>query len=312
MKSGLAVCVAICSLTLSAEAQEDSVYVNLSALDALDNSQGSVLSSTEPLFPVISRQKAVKAQKAGRAKSSRPAHKNAPKQPEAKIAMPKKSPEINMPALEKPTAEASAAVEPQAGTLQEIPYVESNEAVVVVDVEPIAPTPAAEIRPADVSETETPVDETLAGGAPSEEISAQTASADEAAALAETAVSASKAKLLVDDAAAPAAEKVVPPAADLGKLVFEADSDELTDEHKAAIDMALASFSDAVHNKIAIYSYNLDDGVDTFRKKRLSLNRAVEVRGYLLPKGYKNFSIKVINVDAESDKGNTVVLEELK
>ena len=64
-------------------------------------------------------------------------------------------------------------------------------------------------------------------------------------------------------------------------------------------------------NKIAIYAYNLDNGVDTFEKKRISLNRAVNVRGYLIKQGYKNFSIKVVNVEADSDKINTVELEEI-
>ena len=95
-------------------------------------------------------------------------------------------------------------------------------------------------------------------------------------------------------------------------LVFSEGTDTLTEEHKAQIDAIIASFENALVNKIAIYSYNLDDGVDVFKKKRLSLNRAVEVRSYLLPKGYKNFSIKVVNVDSVSGKANTVEIEELK
>ena len=51
--------------------------------------------------------------------------------------------------------------------------------------------------------------------------------------------------------------------------------------------------------------------VSVFRKKRMSLNRAVEIRSYLLGKGYKNFSIKVINVN-EADKNNLVTVVELK
>lgn len=43
----------------------------------------------------------------------------------------------------------------------------------------------------------------------------------------------------------------------------------------------------------------------------MSLNRAVEIRSYLLGKGYKNFSIKVINVN-EADKNNLVTVVELK
>ena len=78
------------------------------------------------------------------------------------------------------------------------------------------------------------------------------------------------------------------------------------------IDTIIKSFEDTNTNKIAIYSYNLDDGVDSFKKKRVSLNRAVEVRGYLIKQGYKNFSIKVININSNSNKVNTVELEEIK
>ena len=96
------------------------------------------------------------------------------------------------------------------------------------------------------------------------------------------------------------------------QVKFIGEEYELTAAQKQQIDSAVASFSDPKENKIAIYSYNEEDGVDAFKKKRLCLNRAVEVRGYLLQKGYKNFSIKVINVDKGSDKAGLVELEELK
>ena len=86
----------------------------------------------------------------------------------------------------------------------------------------------------------------------------------------------------------------------------------MTDEDKARLDAIVASFENPAVNKIAIYAYNVDDGKDVFRKKRLSLNRAVEVRSYLLGKGYKNFSIKVVNISEPEDKENKVVVEELK
>ena len=79
----------------------------------------------------------------------------------------------------------------------------------------------------------------------------------------------------------------------------------------ATIDNIIGKFKDVNSNKIAIYSYNLDDGVDSFRKKRISLNRAVGIRSYLIKQGYKNFSIKVININSGSDKINTVEMEEI-
>lgn len=65
-------------------------------------------------------------------------------------------------------------------------------------------------------------------------------------------------------------------------------------------------------NKIAIMAYNYDNGQDVFRKKRQSLNRAIEIRSYLLAKGYKNFSIKVINITDDAARGNVVEIDEIK
>ncbi len=95
-------------------------------------------------------------------------------------------------------------------------------------------------------------------------------------------------------------------------LHFSGDSSDLTMEHQEQIDRIVMTFENPQVNKISILSYNVNDGVDTFRKKRLSLNRAVDVRSYLLQKGYKNFSIKVVNVESGSDKADTVELAELK
>ena len=94
-------------------------------------------------------------------------------------------------------------------------------------------------------------------------------------------------------------------------IVFAEDVSELTEDHKKQIDAVVAGFEDPKNNKIAIFSYNYDNGEDVFRKKRMSLSRAVEIRSYLLGKGYKNFSIKVINVN-EADKNNLVMVIELK
>ena len=94
-------------------------------------------------------------------------------------------------------------------------------------------------------------------------------------------------------------------------IVFANDVYELNDEQKAKIDSIVAKYKNTPQNKIAIYSYNFDNGVDSFKKKRTSLNRAVEIRSYLLKKGYKNFSIKVININNESDKSNMVKLQEI-
>ena len=95
------------------------------------------------------------------------------------------------------------------------------------------------------------------------------------------------------------------------RIIFAEDVSELSEDHKKQIDAVISGFEDPKNNKIAIFSYNYDNGEDVFRKKRMSLNRAVEIRSYLLGKGYKNFSIKVINVN-EADKNNLVTVVELK
>lgn len=94
-------------------------------------------------------------------------------------------------------------------------------------------------------------------------------------------------------------------------IKFEDNVDELNDTQKLKIDTIVSKYKNAPKNKIAIYSYNFDNGIDSFKRKRISLNRAVEIRSYLLKKGYKNFSIKVININSSSDKINVVELQEI-
>lgn len=102
------------------------------------------------------------------------------------------------------------------------------------------------------------------------------------------------------------------PAAPSAEIVFDDGSYELSNQDKKQIDEVISTFEDAKANKIAIYAFNFDNGEDVFRKKRLSLNRAIEVRSYLLGQGYKNFSIKVVNITEDNGKSNRVVIEELK
>lgn len=81
---------------------------------------------------------------------------------------------------------------------------------------------------------------------------------------------------------------VAKPVADAEKvkreIVFAEGSSELDDLSKEKIDAIIASFDNAGANKIAIMAYNYDNGQDVFRKKRQSLNRAIEIRSYLWPK----------------------------
>lgn len=275
--------------TAVVHAQENSVYVNLSVLNALD--AAPAVEPAAPQFPVVKAQpKKTAAHQMARKKAQKTAAKV-----KVTVAEPNKTAAKRTdPVSEKAEPAAAPAAEPRQP--EPIPFAESTDEVIVVDVEPIAsgqadnavakqsaPTYITAAEPEALVKTETV-----------QPPAAENADTEAAASL----------QLPVDAGnALPAVNS---------KIVFAGEETALNEAQKAQIDAVVDSFADAASNKIAIYSYNLDDGVDTFRKKRQSLNRAVEIRSYLLQKGFKNFSIKVLNVDGSSDKINSVELEELK
>ncbi|MBQ9732104.1 MAG: hypothetical protein IJV97_03345 [Alphaproteobacteria bacterium] len=273
----MTVCV-ICLLN-SAKADDD-IFVNLSVLDGLSAAPQNISAPQGPLFPIV--KKAAPIKKRIKAKS-----KTAPK---VKVVQKIK---------EETPKKIIEDKKPQESTEQpQIPYIESVEKVEVVDVEPIL-SKQEDIAPENVTDTvsATSNPDTVGNIAPV---------ADVASSQVTEQIPEKNAELLLDENVTVTNSQAVT------KLTFLPEVDELTPEQQQQIDAAIASFEDALSNKIAIYAYNLDDGVDTFKRKRLSLNRAVAVRSYLLPKGYKNFSIKVVNVDASSGKTDTVELEEIK
>ncbi len=269
----------LCSLLISTafigySKADDSVVVNLHVLDGLSgvSSVGSYVAQ-QPLFPVVKKSPIVKKKKT-------------PKKVQIKSELSASAPEIKVEVKKDmaPKEMVSATVSSKTAPTQQIPFVEDTEPVVVVDVEPVSVAPSTKITPAEKNpqQDSKPVIEektTEDSGTP---------------------------KLLIDETATTNKKAIG------SSLVFALDSDEITEDLQKQIDQIVASFTNPADNKIAIYSYNLEDGVEAFKKKRISLNRAVAIRSYLLPKGYKNFSIKVINIDGSSDKGNTVELEELK
>ena len=281
-------------------AAEDDVVVDLSVLDHLNN---TYMQPAQPLFPVLPE-----TSEADRVKK-------APVRPAAK---PKPVAEPLVKSKPLPPQESKAVVVEPPVRPQPAP-VEAAEPVVVVDVEPAfdpqkalpvavpeRPRPQAALpdpqrlvpdNKADVLPVPPTAKEPKSENVPPADILPQNTAADKL-------TPQTKPALLIDETA-----PVLPDAP--GKIVFADGVDELTALQKADIDKIVAKFKNTEKNKIAIYSYNLDDGVDSFRKKRLSLNRAIGIRSYLLQKGYKNFSIKVININTGSDKINTVELEEI-
>ena len=267
----------VLGLCVTAQAQEN-VYVDLSVLDNLD---GFVGAPAEPLFPIV-----------------KPKPKKAVvKKPVQKAKVAKKAVE---PMNEQPKAEFQQEHQP-------IPYVESTEGIVVVNTEPAAVEPEmkkSEVETAVQSEkpvvTETPVEMPAKQGEKAPVNQPKAAQPVDV----QPEQQAAQPELLVEETPAMAEPTS-------GKIIFNAEEDEISPEQMSQIDEIVGRFKNTDKNKIAIYAYNLDNGVDTFKRKRISLNRAVNIRGYLIKQGHKNFSIKVVNVEADSDKVNTVELEEI-
>ena len=318
----------------------DDVYVDLSVLDEIGgNNSSSAYGKPEPFFPVIrntpqfpivkkAEPKATKVSKKSEKKKKVKkvsAQKKVEKKAE-KVVIPEKPKEImsepvkqevvpvqeNTQPKEK-QAEESLALQPQTSTeSKEDVKLPEAKATPQAEVAPQAETqampfkvekttPAETITPAPVKEVVAePVEEAKEPTAENEQPEVQqTQSAEE-----------KTVEPLVPVASAVTSEPEVEQIK--REIIFVEGSYELDDIAKEKIDAIIASFDDAKANKIAIMAYNYDNGEDVFRKKRQSLNRAIEIRSYLLNKGYKNFSIKVINITDDAAQGNVVEIDELK
>lgn len=299
-------------LCFAAQAEDD-VFVDLSVLDSLN---GAYIAPHEPLFPVLPKKEKVVKPKAKTSvkKTASKKRRSAPvvevkeeKIPEIKVLPIEKTEEAEVvvvdvepvapevsevvaevkPAADMPSLQTEQPVENEPAVEEELKKSVENEPAVEEELDrPVESEPAAEETAADVSG----INE-LQLLQPAEAVNPEE----------------KKPELLIDENLV--SEPVE--AASGNSIIFADGEDELTPEQMAKIDDIIGRFKDVTANKIAIYSYNLDDGVDSFRKKRVSLNRAVGIRGYLIKQGYKNFSIKVININSDSDKINTVELEEL-
>ncbi len=341
IKTVLGTCLMIAwgGFVSAAAADDSNVIVDLSVLDRLSPAPQAISAAPKPLFPVVKKntitKKAVRKKTPKKTASPKPAEvkvtvkeKNIAKveisaqAPSANLDIsarqentvsPQTNPEPDQVAPEMPAAQplapvigvepapaqnaassvssaahATPQVDPAPATTNvvpaenrnpdSLPVVVEEEKVVVVDVEPASPKTTVLPEETTVSPAQSAEDET---------------------------------GLLIDEAASPAVSAVSSEVAPAHRLLFEPEVSELSAEQQHQIDAIIASFKDPANNKIAIIAYNQDDGVDSFRKKRLSLDRVVKIRSYLLQKGYKDFAVKVINVDAKSDRGNIVEIEEI-
>ena len=323
------VMASVCALALQGAAfaqAADDVYVDLSVLNNLQPGD-SLFVETQPLFPVVKKapvKKTVRKKKTPK-KTVAPAkpvakHPPAPKNYENAFAIFPQAPEIPQP-MAKPKPE---------------PVKPANPITVADDREPVRETVADVdvVRPAET-------DNGKALSEPkSEEVSKPAAALIEPAAKVEpaktevsvpaaeeTAKAPEKAAAVQEAENVPAAETEekkeikpllpvgdkTPAAAEAGRQIFFADdSFEISPENADKIISLIETFEDPRKHKIAIYAYNYDNGENTFKKKKLSLDRATEIRSLLLNKGYKNFSIKVINITDNPEKRNLVEIEEIK
>ena len=313
-------------------AQEADVYVDLSVLDSISHENYSATPNIEPLFPVYQKSENVKKEK------TKPQAKKVSKKSQnvkVKVKKAKKEQQPVKPTVKETVEEKVIVVdvEPvtqpketkQPQTYKEVIYAgaEETKGAKASDVSN-SDTQAAEVKDVDVkpsvtaeatkSETENNVEKTVS------ESLAQPMITEEKV-ISENMEQASNTEEKEEIKENKAPKPLIPETQTkeetsenkpIAQIKFASDVSELTEEQQKQLDAIVASFNNPSENKIAIYAYNLDDGVDSFKKKRLCLNRAVEIRSYLLQKGYKNFSIKVINVDGNSDKTNIVELEELK
>lgn len=296
------VMASVCALALQGAAfaqAADDVYVDLSVLNNLQPGD-SLFVETQPLFPVVKKapvKKTVRKKKTPKktvAPAKPVAEKTpAPKKEEKAIAILPQAPEIPQPLAE---------VKPE-------PVKPANPITVADDREPVRETVADVdvVRPAET-------DNGKALSEPKSEEVSKPAAVQEAENVpsAETAPAAEPEEKKEIKPLLPVGDKT-PAAAEAGRQIFFADdSFEISPENADKIISLIETFEDPRKHKIAIYAYNYDNGENTFKKKKLSLDRATEIRSLLLNKGYKNFSIKVINITDNPEKRNLVEIEEIK
>lgn len=344
----LAASVLFCSTMAGQGLAADDVYVDLSVLDEIGgNNSSSAYGKPDPLFPVIKNtpqfpivkkaepkptKVSKKAEKKKTVKKAKPQKKVEKKKAE-KVVIPEKpkkiiqktaKPEVateqkNAPLTDK-TAEEALVKQPQASVESKAEVKQPEEkAKTQVEVQPQTTTQKDmpfKVEKTTPSETVTPapIKEVIVKSEEKPDFSNKAVEKDEQTASEQTQPAEKKA---VVEPLVPVSDVAMPKAAEnieqiKREIIFAEGSSELDEVAKEKIDAIISSFDNAKANKIAIMAYNYDNGEDVFRKKRQSLNRAIEIRSYLLGKGYKNFSIKVINITDDPAKGNVVEIDELK
>lgn len=283
------------SISVSNVRAEEGVYIDLSVLNDLSSSSDFPAVSTQPLFPEVKKAPRVKANRTPKINKIKIVEKKAasiieaPKVEPTPVVAPKiVEVEVNREFIAEIEQDTTPAVTPAPVEVKSAPAPELVPFATESVAQPEKINSAA-VEP--ITSMEMPIEEPQVINAPESILPKET----------------SPVEPLI-----PATVTEAPTANMSNQLYFEGDTYELTSAHKAQVDNIIKGFEDINKNKVLILSYNFDDGQDVFKKKRQSLNRAIEVRSYLLAQGYKNFSIKVINISDDTSKRNRIEIEELK
>ncbi len=290
----LSVAGAVCLGMVYAARAQDDVYIDLSVLNSLQ--QGTEM-TVQPLFPEVKEKPAVKKKL-----QKKPVKRRTVKKKQTAVAGKAEisAQQENMEKAGSKTEARPSAGGEKASTVNELKQAIENNPVKKEQ----SSIPENEKAESATSETE-------------ENILPEDANKGVLTPAAPVVVTKTETTAL-QPAEKTAAESVVPPVQTPAEnnisrsIVFGAESSDLTEADKQQIDAIIAAFEDIENSKIAITSYNLDDGKDVFYRKKQSLDRAIAVRSYLLRKGYKNYSIKVINIPAGDPRVNTVDVVELR
>ncbi len=277
----------------------DDVYVDLSVLDTMPKDSIGFVGS-EPLFPVVKKQPVVKKKRVVRKAIQKQAPVPAVK-PQREAVIPE-SPLISKEEESKPVAVIEAPVldNAQPEIMPEQPEYKAEE--IIAGPQPIVPEPAEDLS--QIGEMANQVEDKQSSPEILPEMSAPTPNPEAALNQPEDNVMSASISQKTEEQAAFMPREVY-------SLRFETDSSELTADQLVYLDNVRAQLDPSQNKKISIKAYNYDNGEDSFRKKRVSLVRATEVRSYFLNHGFKNFSIKIINTTADSEDKNTVEIEEL-
>ena len=277
----------------------DDVYVDLSVLDTIPKDSIGFVGS-EPLFPVVKKQPLVKKKRVVRKAIQKQAPVPAVKPQRAAVVS--ETPLITKEEEPKPIAVIEAPVldNAQPEIIPEQPEYKAEE--IIAGSQPVIPEPAEDLS--QIGEMANQVEDKQSSPEILPEMSAPTPNPEATANQPEDNIMSASISQKTEEQAAFMPREVY-------SLRFETDSSELTADQLVYLDNVRAKLDPSQKKKISIKAYNYDNGEDSFRKKRVSLVRATEVRSYFLNHGFKNFSIKIINTTADSEDKNTVEIEEL-